>query len=192
MNTPLTQLTHRLGASRLVLLAGALLLTTACVATQTSPRPQAPQGAAAPAPSVPSANQAPELVVSTLDGSTYRLSEHRGQPVVLFFTASWCSSCIPEIATLNKLYAQYQDKGLEVVVISIDPGDTPADFQRFKGVAQGGDYIWGLDKSEKAAVAFDIKALETKIVVGKDGQVVSRHVGREPFESAQAAVESAL
>jgi thiol-disulfide isomerase/thioredoxin len=192
MNTLVTRLTTRIGVKRLALLGTVLLLTTACVAAATGQRPQAPQGAAAPAPSAPSANQAPELVVSTLDGSTYRLSEHRGAPVVLFFTASWCSSCIPEIATLNKLYEQYQDKGLQVVVVSIDPGDTPADFARFRGIAQGGNYVWGLDTGEKAAVAFDIKALETKIVIGRDGQVVARHVGREPYESAKAAVESAL
>ncbi len=192
MNTWITRLTKHIGASRLVLLTAALLLGTACVATRAGQSPQPPQGASAPQPSVPAADQAPELVVSTLDGGTYRLSEHRGEPVVLFFTASWCSSCIPEIATLNKLYEQYQDKGLQVVVVSIDPGDRPADFARFKGIAQGGNYVWGLDTGEKAAVAFDIKALETKIVIGRDGQVVSRHVGREPYESAKQAVESAL
>jgi len=170
------------------LVAATILLGLACNPAE---RPAAPAGTASQAsPAAP--GLAPELVVTTLDGQTFRLSEHRGQPLVLFFTASWCSSCIPEIATLNKLYEQYQDRGLQVVVVSIDPGDTPADLQRFKAIARGADYIWGLDTVEEAAVAFDVKALETKIVVGRDGQMVARHVGREPFESARAAVESAL
>jgi thiol-disulfide isomerase/thioredoxin len=161
------------------------------MACKPAERPAAPAETASEA-STAAPGLAPELVVTTLDGRTFRLSEHRGQPVVLFLTASWCSSCIPEIATLNKLYEHYQDKGLQVVVVSIDPGDTPADLQRFKSLARGADYTWGLDTAEKAAVAFDVKALETKIVVGRDGQVVSRYVGQEPFESARAAVESAL
>ncbi len=171
-----------------VFMATTILLGIACKPAEP---PAAPAVTASQA-STAASDLAPELVVTTLDGQTFRLSEQRGQPVVLFFTASWCASCIPEIATLNKLYEQYQHSGLQVVVVSVDPGDTAADLQRFKGIAQGADYTWGLDKAGKVAVAFDVKALETKIVVGRDGRVVSRYVGRESYESAKAAVESAV
>ncbi|HZU04347.1 MAG TPA: TlpA disulfide reductase family protein [Chloroflexota bacterium] len=172
-----------------------LLLLTGLLGGACAPALQPAAGPAlAPpsAPAAPASDLAPELTVETLDGRLWRLSEHRGQPVVLFFTASWCSSCLPEIATLNRLYALYRDQGLQVVVISVDPSDTAADFLRFKQLAQGDDYVWGLDRGGQATIAYQVKMLETKVVVGRDGRVVARHVGREPFEAAKAAIESAL
>ncbi|MBX5491048.1 MAG: TlpA family protein disulfide reductase [Chloroflexi bacterium] len=174
-----------------------LLLCAALVLVGAACRPagqSAASGAASVAPSGPgaAADRAPDLVVQTLDGQTFRLSDHRGQPVVLFFTASWCASCVPEIGNLNRLYELYREQGLQVVVVSIDPSDTPADFQRFKQLARGGDYVWALDRGGQAALAYQVKSLETKVLVGRDGRIVARHVGREPFEAARAAVESAL
>jgi peroxiredoxin len=173
----------------LLLFAVLLLAGAAC-------RPVTPEPASGTAPAAAAdagaADRAPDLVVQTLDGQTFRLSDHRGQPVLLFFTASWCASCIPEIGNLNRLYELYRDRGLQVVVVSIDPSDTPADFQRFKQIAKGGDYVWALDRGGQAALAYQVKMLETKVLVGRDGRIVARHVGREPFEAARAAVESAL
>ncbi len=178
--------------SRLLLVLGVLALSAAC-------KPSAPPLTAAPSPNAPSgqvvapvSDLAPELTIETLEGRTFRLSEQRGRPVVLFFTASWCASCIPEIGTLNRLYELYRDQGLQIVVVSIDPGDTPADLQRFKALAKGADYVWGLDRGGRALLDYQVTALETKVVVGRDGRIVARHVGRELFEAAKATVESAL
>jgi peroxiredoxin len=176
---------------------GSLLLFAVLLLAGAACRPAGPGAASGAAPAAaakPGApvDLAPDLVVQTLDGQTFRLSDHRGQPVLLFFTASWCASCIPEIGNLNRLYELYREQGLQIVVVSIDPSDTPADFQRFKQIAKGGDYIWALDRGGQAALAYQVQVLETKVLVGRDGRIVARHVGREPFEAARAAVESAL
>ena len=44
---------------------------------------------------------APELVVQAFDGTTVRLSDLRGRPVVLNFWASWCAPCRVEDPTLQ-------------------------------------------------------------------------------------------
>ena len=58
------------------------------------------------------------------DGSVFDLTDERGNVVVLFFMAAWCTTCIPEARALNALYEEYGDRGLPILAIDIDPRDT--------------------------------------------------------------------
>jgi peroxiredoxin len=49
-----------------------------------------------------------------------RLSEYRGQPVILSFWSSGCSTCAKQLATLDKLYGTYRSAGLVVFGVSVD------------------------------------------------------------------------
>lgn len=65
--------------------------------------------------------EAPDFVLSTSsDGSEQRLSGLRGKYVLLHFWASWCPDCRRETPALKELYAQYAEKGLQMVGVSFD------------------------------------------------------------------------
>jgi thiol-disulfide isomerase/thioredoxin len=51
----------------------------------------------------------PELDIATLDGSTFELSNLRGQWVVVNFWATWCPPCIKEMPELSALDAERKD-----------------------------------------------------------------------------------
>lgn len=161
-------------------------------------RPAAPttsSQAAAPSSASPSAGQnavAPDLAADLLDGATFRLSEHRGKAVMVMFTASWCGSCIPEIAKLAQLDAAYRSRGLDILVLSVDPNDTTADFQRFKEIAKGADHYWGLDSGQRATLAYRVQALETLVLIGPDGRIVSRTVGPSRLDNWKTELETLL
>jgi len=48
------------------------------------------------------------------------LSDFKGKHVLLDFWASWCIPCIKEIPSLQELYVKYNNKGFEIITISID------------------------------------------------------------------------
>jgi thiol-disulfide isomerase/thioredoxin len=69
----------------------------------------------------PVLNQAaPPLVVTTLDGQTFDLSNLRGKVVLVNYWATWCAPCRREMPTLDAFYRRYQSQGLELIGISVD------------------------------------------------------------------------
>lgn len=64
--------------------------------------------------------RAPEIVGTTLDGKTFRLSDHKGKIVVLDFWATWCGPCVRAMPAMKKLHEKYKDQPFVLVGISQD------------------------------------------------------------------------
>ena len=80
---------------------------------------------------------APEFSVSLLDGSTFRLSEHDDDVVLLNFWATWCGPCVREMPDLEKLYKENR-AGFAMCCISVsDPLSDVKEFVNDKGLATG-------------------------------------------------------
>ena len=50
-----------------------------------------------------------------LDGTAFRLTDHRGEVVVLYFWSTGCEYCMLAVPQISELAAQYKDKGVAVV-----------------------------------------------------------------------------
>jgi protein SCO1/2 len=83
-------------------------------------------------------SSAPDFTLLDQHGRTFTLSQHRGQPVVLFFGYANCPDVCPTIlANLERARTAIGPKGSDVVVamITVDPKrDTPAALGRFVSV----------------------------------------------------------
>jgi thiol-disulfide isomerase/thioredoxin len=67
------------------------------------------------------ANQpAPKLGAEDFDGKPVDISAYEGKVLLIDFWATNCAPCIEEFPALKQLYADYHDKGLEIVGISLD------------------------------------------------------------------------
>ncbi len=63
---------------------------------------------------------APDFTIRDVKGEEVSLSTYRGKYVLLDFWASWCKPCRESFPHLKKAYAKYNDKGFEILGISID------------------------------------------------------------------------
>jgi peroxiredoxin len=64
-----------------------------------------------------------DFELPTLSGGTWRLSEARGGPVLVFFTATWCPYCGAEAPYLEReIWQRYRHRGLRVVCIDVKEG----------------------------------------------------------------------
>ena len=63
-----------------------------------------------------------DFEAKTLDGESVRLADVRANSkfVLVEFWASWCGPCRVEIPHMKQAYAQYRDKGFEIVSFTID------------------------------------------------------------------------
>jgi peroxiredoxin len=64
--------------------------------------------------------QAPDFVLKGLDGANLRLSEYRGQVVLVNFWARWAGDSRQEMTALDRINTTYQRAGLVVLGISVD------------------------------------------------------------------------
>jgi peroxiredoxin len=62
----------------------------------------------------------PDFTLPDLQGKKVQLSALRGKVVFINIWATWCPPCIEEMPTMQRLYSQLHDRGLEILAISID------------------------------------------------------------------------
>ena len=58
--------------------------------------------------------------LQTIDGDRFRLSDWRGQPVLVNFWASWCGPCRREVPALIRALDEHGTKGLTIVGVNIE------------------------------------------------------------------------
>jgi peroxiredoxin len=116
---------------------------------------------------------APDFALKSGSGRNVRLSELRGQVVLINFWASWCGPCRQELPQLEKLQQRYRSAGFVVLAVSVDDSRANADAMLSKlGVRLAPLY----DGEKLAAKRYDVDTMPATLIVDRDGRV--RHVHR--------------
>ena len=144
-------------------LLGALGLTLAAVA-----------GFAAEPPYALLGQGAPDFALHAVAGDNVRLSEHRGEVVVLNFWSSRCTSCRTQLAALNRSFATYRSAGLSVYGVGVD--DDPVQAQDFARTARV-DFALLLDPAKTVSRSYQVDNLPMTVLIDRNGTV--RYVLRD-------------
>ena len=63
---------------------------------------------------------APDFALPARDGGELRLSELRGQVVMINFWATWCGPCRQEMPHLQALYERYNSLGFTLLGVNVE------------------------------------------------------------------------
>ncbi|MBW2273294.1 MAG: TlpA family protein disulfide reductase [Deltaproteobacteria bacterium] len=123
---------------------------------------------------------APEFVLPLLDaGREIRLSDHRGQVVLVNFWATWCKPCEDEMPAMERLYRRLGPRGFEMLAVSVDEDpDAVRGFKEKMGIT----FPLLLDPSQSVARAYQTMGFPESLLVDREGNVVERYVGPREWD----------
>jgi peroxiredoxin len=116
-------------------------------------------------------------------GQVYRLSELRGQVVLLNFWATWCTPCRAEMPAMQRLYEELAGTPFKILAVSLQ--ETPARVLAF-GRELELTFPLLIDASGEIARSYATSALPTTYIIDKQGMIVRRALGARQWDKPAA------
>ncbi|MEY2962856.1 MAG: hypothetical protein RL754_117 [Bacteroidota bacterium] len=135
-------------------------------------------------------DMAPDFEQMMPDGSTMKLSDLRGQLVLIDFWASWCGPCRRENPNVVKAYQEYKDKkykngnGFTVFSVSLDQ-----DKGRWIKAIETDKLDWEYHVSDlqgwsnAAAAKYGVRSIPASFLVDGDGRIIAKNLRGATLEA---------
>src|SRR5512142_84250 len=119
---------------------------------------------------------APDFELKTQTGETVKLSDLRGQAVLINLWATWCPPCRAEMRSIEKVYNEYKDQGFTVLAVNMTYQDDASKITPFVN-EQGLTFPILLDETGKVANAYQMKSLPSSFFIDRDGMIKEVVIG---------------
>ncbi len=120
---------------------------------------------------------APDFALKSSTGENLRLSEYRGDVVMINFWATWCGPCRQEMPLLDELYARYERVGFNLLGVNIDD-DSRRAMQMIEEL--GVDFPVLFDARKEVSKLYEVDAMPVTVLVDREGNVRHVHHGYKP------------
>lgn len=117
---------------------------------------------------------APDFTLKSKESGNVRLSEQRGNIVLVNFWASWCGPCRAELPKMEALYQEYQDLGFEILAVNVDDEANKADVL-LNDIEVTFPVLY--DTSGEVSKLYDVSAMPTTVMIDRDGNQRLVHLG---------------
>jgi len=125
---------------------------------------------------------APDFELKTTDGETVKLSDLRGQAVLVNLWATWCPPCRAEMPAIEKVYNDYKDEGFIVLAVNMTYQDTFANIAPFID-EYGLTFPILLDETSQVGTAYQLRSLPSSFFIDREG-IISEVVIGGPMAEA--------
>ena len=129
----------------------------------------------------------PAIRFMDASGRVMTLEDFRGRAVVLNLWATWCTPCVAEMPTLDRLQQKLGEEDASVLALSIDRGGQEAvkEFYAKTGVSNLKVFV---DPTMRAQSDIGILGLPTTLIIDREGRERGRLVGPAEWDD-EAAVD---
>lgn len=127
----------------------------------------------------------PDLEIQNADDKPMKLSDFKGKAILLNFWATWCTPCVKEMPSLDRLQAAFAKDKFLIVPLSIDGPTKPkvAPFYKDQKLGNLGLYF---DKGRKTMQGLDVTLLPTSILVDAKGRELGRIEGDADWDMPES------
>ena len=127
--------------------------------------------------------EAPEIAMPDSEGVERKLSDLRGNVVLIDFWASWCGPCRRENPNVVRLYERFHDQGFEIYSVSLDK-----DREAWLKAIRDDRLSWPNHVSDlngwtsSGGKTYGIRSVPSTVLVDRDGKVVARNLRGSDLE----------
>lgn len=125
---------------------------------------------------------APDFALKNRAGAVVRLSELRGQVVMINFWATWCGPCRKEMPLLEQLHQRYEPLGFTLLGVNVE--ENAKDAEAFLAEVPVSFPVL-FDPANEVSRLYDVSAMPSTVIVDRQGNVRHLHHGyQEGYENA--------
>jgi peroxiredoxin len=132
---------------------------------------------------------APDFTLNSTRGLSFRLSQYRGQPVLLNFFATWCGPCRSEMPAVQRVYARYRPQGLAILAVDLNEGAEPVSNL---GRELKLTYPLLLDYNGKIADSYGARSIPRSFFIDANGIIRTVRVGSLDEDQITEAVDNLM
>ena len=132
---------------------------------------------------------APDFQTVNDIGKTIRLSDFRGQVVLLNFWGTWCGPCRVEMPAFEAAFNANKETGF--TILAVNNRDTPEAVSAFRGEF-GLSFPLVMDDGAAIAKTYGVFSFPSTYVLNQHGVITARHFGALTAEQIQELVTQAL
>ncbi len=139
---------------------------------------------------------APDFTLTEVGGATVKLSNYRGNVVVLDLMATWCVPCGQEMQYLNDIYYSYS--GVTIISVDIESTDTNDALAQYKA-DHNANWAFALDKpgavtaggtgDNSLGITYQAYSIPSLYIIDQNGKIAYKNSGVTDSQTLGGIIE---